>query len=148
MRPRLLVPVLTAALLVLPACGDDDGGGADIRQGRPAEPLTLTVVATDWNGWDPEHVATPETTSVDVELGAELEVRGAGSDPVVLTVSEVRDDAVEVTASEALATSDDGGLDLNDPVDDFEVGLDAPTELATATLDAGVGYVVTLAPTG
>lgn len=139
-RLVLVVPVLAAAVLSGCDSGPDDAGG-DRTDGR-----VLTIVSTEWNGWDPDHQPTPETTTVPVHVGATATVEGVGeSDPVTFEVTQVMGSRVEVASSHRLAPEgESGGSDLTDLQDLFLVDAGRSTELDTPTLDGGVSYTLTL----
>ncbi|QCW49572.1 hypothetical protein FE634_02575 [Nocardioides dongxiaopingii] len=135
---HLLVAVVLGPL-ALTGCGDDAGAGAaDV----PAQ--MLTIEASDWNGWDPEHQATPEVTTLEVEVGATATVESVGEE-ITFEVTEVGDGEVEVSSDQRLAPSgESGGSNLNDLVEEFTVVTGEETSLATPTLDAGYSYLLTL----
>ncbi len=128
--------------VLLAGCGEETGSTR-----ATDESLTLTIVSEDWNGWDPEHRPTPETTTLDAVVGERAVVEALGDDDTELEVTDVRGDEVEITASSAMAPrGDSGGLDLNGTQDTFVVALGQRVEFATPTTDAGISYTLTLAP--
>ncbi|WP_134767780.1 hypothetical protein [Nocardioides sp. 1609] len=141
--PGLLVAVVLGSL-ALTGCADDGGEGR--RDGPPVPAQTLTIEASDWNGWDSDHDSTPEITTLPVEVGATATVDSIG-DRITFEITEVGDGEVEVSSDQQLAPSGEtGGSNLNDLVEEFTVVTGEGTSLATPTLDAGYSYVVTLAP--
>jgi hypothetical protein len=140
------VLALVALVSGVQAVTTDGSGGSGGSGGSslPGAPLEVAVVSSDWNGWEPDHVPTPETTTFPAVEGTEARIEGLGEDVHVL-VTEVGADGVVLELDSPLSPrSEGGGLDLDDPQDVVEVGLEKPVELGTPTLDAGVTYVVSL----
>lgn len=137
MTSRALLPALLLAAAALTACGEDDSPEV---AGDPDPGRVLTIVSSDWNGWDPDHRPTPETTTVPARVGATAAVEG-----VAFEVTQVMGSRVEVTSDHRLATEGEtGGSDLTDLRDVFMVSAGRDTELDTPTLDGGVSYTLTL----
>ena len=137
---RLLVP-LTLAALVATGCRSDGDGDGDTPSGSPR---TLVVVSSDWNGWDAEHVATPETTTLPVRVGASAQVESTG-ETVTFEVVGVDGGRVEVSSDHKLAPQGEtGGSNLNDLVHQVTVVPGDETVLRTPTLDAGYSYTLRL----
>lgn len=139
---RSLAAALLLVALASTACGPgDDTGATD----APPDDLALTVVSSDWNGWDPDHRSTPETTTIDATAGAAATVEGG----VRLEVVAVRDGEVDLELDQDLAPRNEGGgSDMNDLVDEVTVTAGEETGLASPTLDAGFSYTLTLGPVG
>jgi hypothetical protein len=130
-------------VLALTGCQDDDGDGA--APGPSAPSYALTIVSTDWNGWNPDHHPTPETTTLPVVVGASATVDSLGGDATFEVVA-VDGDRVTVSSDQRLAPEGEtGGSNLDDLVDEFTVVPGEETELDTPTLDAGYSYTLTLA---
>lgn len=123
---------LMAGALGLAACG-------------PIPPMEITIVSEDWNGWDPEHKTTPHTVTMKAEAGAQAQVDNLGADKLIVRVITVSADAVEIQLSEPMApASEAGGVNLSELQDRFEVRSGRTTRFATASMDAGISYEVTL----
>lgn len=140
-QPTRTALALVAAL-ALTACqaadgaGDGDGDG----DGEPPVPQTLTIVSSDWNGWDRDHRPTPETATLPVEVGATVSVDGTGFE-----VTEVDSGEITVSTDDDLAPEGEtGGSNMNDLVDELTVVTGEETRAATPTLDGGYHYVLTL----
>jgi hypothetical protein len=140
-RTFLLLPAL-AALGLLTACGADDGsdaGGAPPASG-------ITVVATDWNGWDRDHEPTPVTRTLSAEEGASVSVPCPVGGPVEVSVESVDGEGAVLRTDDDMAPEGEtGGADLNDLTDRFELPAGDAVRFDTPTLDAGCGFEVTWA---
>ncbi|UTT66023.1 hypothetical protein NMQ01_15220 [Janibacter sp. CX7] len=127
-RRHLTLTTALAVLLPLGGCGVLD---------RDQEPVPLTITASDWNGWDPDHESTDTTTEVEAVEGQTLRV----DDDLEITFTDVDDDEVEIRTADAMSPADGGGgIDLLDPEHDFTVERGTPLRLATPTTDAGTSY--------
>ncbi len=144
-RTRFLPAVVLAAALVATGCAATDG--APRPSGWLVPEQTLTIVSEDWNGWDPDHRPTPETTTLAVDVGARATVDGLG-EQVTFEVVSVSDGEVEVTSDRELAPKNEtGGIGLRDLVDEFDVVTGEDTMLASPTMDGGSFYTLTLEAT-
>ena len=124
--------VLLAATVLLPA-------GCGLAE-REQPPVPMTITASDWNGWDPDHESTETTTEVEAVEGQTLSVDG-----LEITFTDVDDGEVEIRTTDAMSpVNDGGGINLLDPEHDFTVDRGTPLELATPTTDAGTTYELTL----
>lgn len=124
----------TALALALPLGGC---GGLD----RDQEPVPLTITASDWNGWDPDHQSTDETTDVEAIEGRTARV----DDDLEITFTDVDDDEVEIRTSDAMSpVKEGGGIDLTTDEMEFTVERGSALELATPTMDAGTTYELVL----
>lgn len=140
----LLGPAVLSAVALLSGVQALTAGPPVGPGGTPDAPFEVVVVSSDWNGWDPDHVPTPETTTFPAAEGTEARVEGIG-DRIRVEVVEVDADGVVLALDSPLSPrGDGGGLDLTDLRDVVEVGPDEPVELGTPTLDGGVTYVVSL----
>lgn len=112
---------------------------------KDTEPgMRLTVVASDWNGWDRDHTPTPVTQEVAAQRGTQLHVP-TGGDQVTMIIIGVSRSAVRVTTSRPMAPrTAKGGLNLKDLKSTFTVNLDQATEFSTASMDSGHHFVLTL----
>lgn len=139
--------VAAAVLAVLAALALTACGAADGTDGSGSDPTrVVTIVGQDWNGWDPDHELTPETTILPVEVGASVTVDGLG-EQVTFEVVGIDDAEVTVSSDRELAPEGEGGgIDLNDLVDEATVTAGEETRLATPTMDAGYSYTLTLDP--
>ncbi|MFB9312176.1 hypothetical protein [Nocardioides plantarum] len=138
---RLLTTVVLAPLAALGVvgCRSDDSG----TEG-PGPGGTLTIVSSDWNGWDPEHTPTPRTTTLPASVGSSVTVDSIG-ETLTFEVARVGGGEVAVSSSRELAPEGEtGGSNLNDLVDEFTVERGAETVLDTPTLDGGYSYTFTL----
>lgn len=139
-RRPVLLALTAAAVLLLPACGDGDHTGGNVPERE------LTVVSTDWNGWDRDHVPTPETATVTVAVGNEVWVEGLGAEEVRIEITDTDNGAVVVETSQDMApASADGGLSLNDLEDTFRVWTGEQTSFATPSTDGGITYELSVA---
>lgn len=123
----------TALALALPL------GGCGVLD-RDQEPVPLTITASDWNGWDPDHESTETTTEVQAVEGRTVRI----DDDLEITFTDVDDDEVEISTTDAMSPAGDGGIDLLNPEHDFTVDRGTPLELATPSTDVGTSYEVTL----
>ncbi len=127
MRPHLAAALssLPLGLLVLVGCQDEPGLAA------------VRIVSTTWNGWDADHEPASTTLTLAPAEG-EQGVAGCG---VTLTVADVGRDRAVVRSDEALApVNASGGTDLRDTRDDWEVEAGEVVEMATATMDGGCTF--------
>lgn len=106
----------------------------------------LTLAACSGN--DPDLELTISTDGSETTLQA---AEGASatvdmmSDKLTITVDSVDGEKVVISTSEAMAPRNpSGGINLNDLRSTFPVTLDEPAKFATATMDAGQSYEVTL----
>ncbi|NYG59277.1 hypothetical protein BJ980_002200 [Nocardioides daedukensis] len=135
---------LAACLVLIAGLGACAGSGDTGTVGTPAEPVTLTIEATSWNGWaESPSPAVPEVTTEEVHLGSEVTIEAMG--PVTFEVTEVGDGEIRLHSSQRLApATPSGGTNLNDLVDEFTVTEGTVTRLATPTMDAGVDLELTI----
>ena len=132
----LIVAVLGIGALT--ACGSSSDDG-------PALSGELTVVATTWNGWDPDFRPTPATSTIPTREGETATFQCLG-DTIELRVSEVGDESVTLHLSQELAPqTESGGSNHNQLTDEFEIEVDESVSFSTPTLDAGCNYAVELA---
>lgn len=130
-RRHLTLATALALLLPLGGCGVLD---------RDQAPVPLTITASDWNGWDPDHESTETTTEVQAVEGRTVRI----DDDLEITFTDVDDDEVEISTTDAMSPAGDGGIDLLNPEHDFTVERGTPLELATPSTDVGTSYEVTL----
>lgn len=132
MRRRHTALLLAAAVLLPAGCGLAE---------REQAPVPMTITASGWNGWDPDHESTETTTEVEAVEGQTFRV----DDDLEITFTDVGDDEVEIRTTDAMSpVNDGGGINLLDPEHDFTVERGTPLELATPTTDAGTTYELTL----
>lgn len=131
---RRHLTLTTALALALPL------GGCGVLD-RDQAPVPLTITASDWNGWDPDHESTDTTTDVEAVEGRTVRV----DDDLEITFTNVDGGEVEIRTTDAMSpVNDGGGINLLDPEHDFTVDRGTPLELATPTTDAGTTYELVL----
>ncbi|WP_297741065.1 hypothetical protein [uncultured Tessaracoccus sp.] len=140
MKKVLAAAALT--MLALTACG-----GAE----EPVQPpLTLTVTATDANGWPLLDGETPEppepriATLRDLQEGDTLTIRILTGD-LKVTVKEVSGDDVKLGLSEALAPRvSEGGFDHSDLKRAVRITRGETVDFSTPTMDVSTTCNFTL----
>ncbi|MFX4272121.1 hypothetical protein ACQBAR_15155 [Propionibacteriaceae bacterium Y1685] len=130
---RTLLGLAPALLTGMAACTKDTEPG-----------MRLTVVTSDWNGWDRDHTPTPVTQEIEPQRGTQLHIP-IGGESLTMIIIGVSRSAVRVTTSSPMAPrTAKGGLNLNDLKSTFTVNLDQATEFSTASMDSGHHFVLTL----
>lgn len=123
---RVLLLLTLGATPFLTGCGADEPTFDEV-----------VVVASDYNGWDRDHVPSREEHRLAPVVGEAADVDCFG---VRLTVDEVDGDRVVLRSDERLGEGS-SHLDLTDT---FEVRVGEETRFTSATTDAGCTYVATL----
>lgn len=139
---RKIFAAVAVATLALTACG-----GAD----EPVQPpMTLTVKATDANGWAIIEGKTPEppepriATLRDLQEGDTLTI-GILTGDLKVTVKDVSGDDVKLGLSEALAPKvSEYGFDLRHVKRDVRITRGETVEFSTPTMDVSTKCEFTL----
>lgn len=124
--------VLTASLF---GCGSDDSG--------ESTSVSLDVEIQDWTGWQEEQ-PSPELMSVTIREGSAIDLPAHGG-PIRLTVTDVKDDLIELETDDSLVINeDDAGIDFDDATTRFTLDRSEPLKLTTPTMDEGTSFTLSV----
>lgn len=132
MKTRALATMLLP-LGFLAACGGDPEPAAEV-----------TVEMSDWSGWSPDYEPQVKVVTHAVAAGDTFELDPTFGGPETVTVEEIDEDSVTLLFDAPLSPRNDGRINMNMNVWAPTITEGRATELATATLDAGMNYTITV----
>src|SRR3546814_4556731 len=108
-RTTAWVAPLVCLLVLVAGLGACDGSGGTGTVGAAADPVTLRIEATSWNGWsESSSPAVPEVTTEEVHLHSLVTIEAMG--PVTFEVTEVGDGEIRLHSSQNLAPATLSGV--------------------------------------
>lgn len=100
---------------------------------------TLTIVTSDWNGWDPNYVPKPVQTVVEITPGMTIDL---DTWDLELTIKSISKDKVTVEFNQAMVP--DGTGDYMNAKKTFDLDPGSTAKFDTPTMDAGAIIELTL----
>ncbi|MDT0202957.1 hypothetical protein [Nocardioides sp. AE5] len=138
----LVVLLLGTSLTACDTSGDGPGGQAG-DPGQEPETVTITAVATTWNGWDPDDDPVPETETFEVTEGDTFGI-DVLTGVATFEVLSIEDGVVELRSDMELAPKNDPGYNYNDLVTEFTLRAGGSVVASTPTMDVATIVELTL----
>lgn len=147
MRKKIIVAVLCALAVYLCCCGAywcSATPRVNVVEVGESGKFILTVTSTGWSGWTGKTWADGRYV-FDTELGKKYNLSDDGYLGLSFTIKSIDDDGITIETGQAMSpVSENGGISPLSDQRQFEITLDDPCELATATMDEGMHYTFVL----